>query len=83
MHTLRVLGKIYEPKSNRRQQKIIHGAVSYFVLYGRHYCGDEIEDEKGGACSTHERINMHKQFWWRNHTQKDHLVNLNVDDEVI
>jgi hypothetical protein len=30
----------------------------------------------------HERINMHTQFWWRNLTQKDHLVNLNADDKI-
>jgi hypothetical protein len=26
---------------------------------GRHYCGDEVEDGIGGACSTHEKIKMH------------------------
>jgi hypothetical protein len=40
--------------ANRRAEKITRQEASYFALFHRYYCGDQIEEEEmGAACSTH------------------------------
>jgi hypothetical protein len=55
MHNLRVLRKIYGPKVTGGSGKLY--MEQFHNLYSM--AGDEVADEIGGACSTHERIEMH------------------------
>jgi hypothetical protein len=54
-------------------------------LFTQYCSGDQIEkNEVGGVCSAYEgREEVHRDFWWLNLRERDHLEDPDIDGNTI